>query len=362
MPLLVRSGSKSKMLSPKKFAREEELQLLLKDCPDLLRDGTWTGDQEDEDQAIAFVAREVPLREAGRLDLLFVDRSGMPICVEVKLGCNDEVRRTVVAQAIDYLSALTCFTVDELDEAVNGQLKNALLGFAPAGDDEFARLWRVVGTNLRERKAELVVVVDDAPPSLERIFHFLAESSDLDVRLFTVQHYESDAGEIFVSQSRVDPRAEPGSRRSPGARPAPGPELDAAFEAYNADPFEGVRAEGAAPFYRMIRPEPLKKRCTYEFVRKANSISIKMIVRDDVLKETAKAFVDGTLAEGQGTLKWYESQVPGQSYLAAEFPLDTLPVTVAGAMRDLMSMTKDQIMERIQLLSATKNASPDDWA
>lgn len=28
----------------------------------------------------------------------------------------------VVAQAIDYLSALTCFTVDELDEAVNGQL------------------------------------------------------------------------------------------------------------------------------------------------------------------------------------------------------------------------------------------------
>src|SRR5262245_53951960 len=86
--------------------------------------------------SIVFVAREVALREAGRLDLLFVDRAGMPICVEVKLGCNDEVRRRVVAQAIDYLSALTSFTVDELDVAVNGKLETALRDLASANEDE----------------------------------------------------------------------------------------------------------------------------------------------------------------------------------------------------------------------------------
>jgi hypothetical protein len=60
------------MLSPKEFAKEEELQLLLRDCPDLLRpDGVGTDDQGEKDPCIAFVAREVPLREAGRLDLLF---------------------------------------------------------------------------------------------------------------------------------------------------------------------------------------------------------------------------------------------------------------------------------------------------
>jgi hypothetical protein len=276
------------------------------------------------------VAREVPLREAGRLDLLFVDSSGMPICVEVKLGCNDEVRRAVVAQAIDYLSALTYFTVDELDAAVNGHLKKALLDFAPDAGDEFERLWRTVATNLREGAVQLVVVVDEAPPSLQRIFRFLAESSELDVRLFSVKRYGSDAGEIFISQSRVDPRSESGPRRSPGSRPAPGPELDAAFEAYNANPFEGTHAEGGAPYYRMVRPEYMKKRCTYHLSRKANAVCVEMIVRDDALKEAAKLFDGKTIGYGQGTLKWHESQAPGQSRIAAEFPLDTPAATVAG--------------------------------
>jgi hypothetical protein len=347
MPILIRSGSQAKMLSPKEFAKEEELQLLLKDCPDLLRDDSGTSEQEEDGPTIAFVAREVALREAGKLDLLFVDRSGMPICVEVKLGRNDEVRRKVVAQAIDYLSALTCFTVDELDEAVNGQLRKALLGFAQGEADEFDRLWREVGTNLRQRTVQMVVVVDDAPLSLERIFRFLAESSKLDVRLFAVQRYESAAGEIVVSQSRVDPRSEPGARQSPGFRPPPGPELDAAFEAYNAEPFEGVRAEGGAPYFRMIRPDFLKKRCTYHFLRKANSIGVDMVVRDDALKEAAKLLDGNTVANGQGTLKWYESPVSGRSSIAAMFPLDTPSVKVAAAMRDLLSMAKAQIVENL---------------
>jgi len=100
MPIIIRSGSENKTLSPREFKNEEELQLILRDRTDLLRD--------DEDElSLEFVAREVALLEAGRLDLLCVDGSGMPICVEVKLGTNDEVRRKVVAQAIDYLSVLT---------------------------------------------------------------------------------------------------------------------------------------------------------------------------------------------------------------------------------------------------------------
>jgi hypothetical protein len=202
MSILLRNGLNIKLLSPKEFAKELELQLLLADCPDLLRDRSGTGEKGERCPDVVFVDREVYLREAGKLDLLFVDDTGMPICVEVKLGCNDEVRRTVVAQAIDYLSVLTSLTAYELDVAVSGKLENALWKLAKDNEEEFDRLWEVVETNLYKRKGRVVVVADDAPPSLERIFHFLAESSDLDIRLFTVQQYQTDVGEILVSQSR----------------------------------------------------------------------------------------------------------------------------------------------------------------
>jgi hypothetical protein len=68
------------------------------------------------------VASQLDLPEgAGKLDLLFVNSEGLPIAVEVKLGANAEARRQVVAQAIDYLSALTSLTVDGLDQRVGGR-------------------------------------------------------------------------------------------------------------------------------------------------------------------------------------------------------------------------------------------------
>ena len=118
MPILIRNGSRFQSVSPLGFSNEEELEFLLSNSPDLLRD--------DGGPAIAFVDRQVDLREAGILDLLFVSSDGLPIAVEVKLARNAQARREVLAQAIDYISSLTALTVDELDERVNGKLEAAL--------------------------------------------------------------------------------------------------------------------------------------------------------------------------------------------------------------------------------------------
>jgi hypothetical protein len=115
MPILIRTNGLSNMVSADEFSNEEELELLLADFPDLLR--------ADGGPGIVLVDRQVYL-EAGKLDLLFITREGLPIAVEVKLARNGESRRQVVAQAIDYLSSLTSLTVDELDALVNGKLKN----------------------------------------------------------------------------------------------------------------------------------------------------------------------------------------------------------------------------------------------
>lgn len=142
-----------------------------------------------------------------------------------------------------------------------------------------------------------------------------------------------------------------------GARPQPGPELDDAFKAYNENPFEGFRAEGAAPDARRILPEYLnKKRCSYHLFRWADSVGVNMAVKDEALKETAKLFVGATVANGQGKLVWYESPVAGRSRVEAEFPLDTPAETIAQAMRDLLSMTKAPITEKLQQLYGPEKA------
>ena len=58
--------------------------------------------------------------------MVFVDASGVPVVVEVKLARNPQSRREVIAQVFDYASALTDWTVDELDDATGGALETAL--------------------------------------------------------------------------------------------------------------------------------------------------------------------------------------------------------------------------------------------
>jgi hypothetical protein len=193
-------------VSPREFSSEEELEVILRDCPQLLCDDS--GPPREKAPAVAFVARQVNLPEAGRLDLLFVSNDGLPIAVEVKLARNAQARREILAQAVDYVSSLTAMTVDELDELVDGQLEKALYQLTLEDNTQFESLWRNVGTNLRAGRARLIMALDDSTPSLERIFRFLARSSNLDIELLTVQLYPSSIGEVFVSRARVRQAAE----------------------------------------------------------------------------------------------------------------------------------------------------------
>ncbi len=124
---------------------------MLKDSPYLLKDDNTS--LEDDRSAIAFVASQLVLPEAGRLDLLFVSRDGLPIAVEGKPARNAQSRREVVAQAIDYLSSLTALTVDELGQLAEGRLEEALRELVLDDDTTFEDAWRSVGASLRAGKA-----------------------------------------------------------------------------------------------------------------------------------------------------------------------------------------------------------------
>src|SRR5712692_5363765 len=123
MPIRIQAGTGPVVVDQAGFGNEAQLQDVLAETPDLLRQG--------DEPSLALVARELELPEAGILDLLFVSSDGLPIAVEVKLEANGQSRREVVAQAVDYLSSLTALTNDELDELTKGKLSAALRSFEP---------------------------------------------------------------------------------------------------------------------------------------------------------------------------------------------------------------------------------------
>lgn len=63
------------------------------------------------------VAREVPCGH-GIIDNLYLTPSGDIVLVETKLWRNSEMRREVVAQALDYVSALTGFSYSDFEAAL----------------------------------------------------------------------------------------------------------------------------------------------------------------------------------------------------------------------------------------------------
>jgi hypothetical protein len=349
MPILIRAKNSAQAISPQGFATESDLEMLLAGSPDLLR--------PDGSVALALVDGQVDLREAGILDLLFVSADGLPIAVEVKLARNAQARREVVAQAIDYLSSLTALTVDELDALVGGKLEAALRSFSDVDSaSDFERRWQAVGANLRAGLARLVVALDDAPSGLERIFRFLARTSDLDVQLVTIQCYTAELGEVYVPRFLLSPASEDKPGALPGGRTSR-PELSQVVSIYNPTaPFD-LQAVGSGVNYRQIRPPdwPGSFRTHYEFYQTRTYIGAELHLEADAARPLGTLlapFAGRPVANGGAYLVWDQNWSSGRGRLAARFPVATDPDIIATAMRDLIALTRIPATEKLRELAA----------
>ncbi|MGH2370805.1 MAG: hypothetical protein ACRDI2_21720, partial [Chloroflexota bacterium] len=143
MPIIYRTGDGPKMLTPRVYAAEKELEDEIAQHPELV--------MVDGEPAVALVKRQVEIPGAGPADVLLVDAEGQPIVVEVKLAKNADMRRLVAAQILDYVSALAQLNVYELDGLVGGSLEAALRSIdegADAADADFDRRWRACSAKL----------------------------------------------------------------------------------------------------------------------------------------------------------------------------------------------------------------------
>jgi hypothetical protein len=351
MPILI-DGPQGRIAADSlAFDNEGELEKVVASQPNLL--------ETDDEEPLALVNSQVTLPEAGSLDLLFVSEAGLPVAVEVKLARNGESRREVVAQVVDYVSALTSLTVDELNQRVGGSLEIALRSFDAGSDiDEFDRPWQAVGANLRAGLARVVLVLDDVRPDLERIVRFLSDHSNLDVRLVTISKYAAQkVGILYVPRIIITAQGKPAPRPTSGPRPLR-PELAQVIQAYDQMAASELQTRGNTSWYRQIRPPewPAGLRVHYEFVYLHKGIGAELHLENDratsltsLLSQMAGRKVGPTQSELQWDPKWSR----GKGRLMVRYPRTEPPDTIAKSMLDLIQLTREPVAKQVSELGIT---------
>lgn len=251
------------------ITNENELELVLVAHPKLLQ-----GEEKDE---LYFVDRQVSIKDVGEIDLFLVNSRGLPIITEVKLAKNQDIRRKIVGQIFDYVSALTLMDLFELDELVNGKLQDVIENVSETSQAE--DLWKDFTAFLRSAKTRFILAVDEAPESLLRIVQFLCRHTNLDVRLIQIQKYRKATGECFY---------------------VPIVKMERAAQEFQSDP-DSLREVTARPNYqtffeavKLLIPNLEPRRDTYRFacVRLQNACEVRydILARENAVRVSFKSW------------------------------------------------------------------------
>jgi len=341
MPIAKQNDKETVKMIEEEFRDESELQSYLERSPYLL--------VSDREPQVVTVQREVSLPAAGSLDLLLVDKEGVPIAVEVKLSRNSQSRREVVAQAFDYVSDLTRLTVDELDDLVEGALVNALGELA--GESPLANLRKQCGTNLRAGRVKLIIAVDQANDDLVRIIQYINEHSDLDVRLVAISKF--DNGRILVPRILVSGKKDEDSATDKTTSEKIDPYFQNVIDAYNREAVGPLKTRGQGRRYRQIRPDTWPSMLHYEYVNYQDEIGVEIHLESDQLKPLASLLqqFSGSKISDNIILVWDPSWSRGRGRLIAKVGKDQDISLAVKAMHELISLTQEPINKEIEKIT-----------
>jgi hypothetical protein len=313
------------------FKDEAELQACLERSPYLL--------MKESESAVATVQTEVFLPAAGRLDLLVVDKEGVPVAVEVKLARNAQSRREVVAQAFDYVADLSNLTFEELDDIVDGALAGALQELVGLEQSPLVR--KQCATNLRAGRLRLVVAVDSAGDDLIRIVRYITDHSDIDVRLVCISKF--DGGKILVPRILVSRATDVDSRTVPIREQG---ELDPAFSAvineYDRIADEELQTRGKGRSFRQIRADEWLGGIHYEFVNRQDEIGAELHIESDAVTALAPQLraLGGQELMPDMSLVWDPRWSRGRGRLVANIAKNEKPEVAVKAMQAIMARTQ----------------------
>lgn len=206
------------------FVKESALQSLVLGSPELLG-------PLGADLRFIPIGREVTLG-AGRLDLLFLDSEGILTLVETKLRANNESRREVIGQILEYaafasewsresveLGAAAFFSSPHAPSDLAGlTLEGAISVRMEWGSDEvdertakIEALLAKLEASMKDGRLRIVCGVDERIENLERLVRYLSLHSDLQVVLLQVNQFPVNASfSVLVPTLHGDIDSSPG--------------------------------------------------------------------------------------------------------------------------------------------------------
>ena len=162
-----------------------------------------------EYQDLVCIGREVPVGSGetqGYIDNLYVTPSGGIVIVETKLYRNQEARRTVVAQIIDYAKELQKWDAAKLDEIAynkTGQAHRiidlmAAKGFLSFSDEK--SLTDSLNVNLENASFLLLIIGDDIRTGVQQLADFLNDNTSMsfNLALAEIEVYERGNETIVI--------------------------------------------------------------------------------------------------------------------------------------------------------------------
>ena len=143
---------------------------------------------------IFLIGRQV-MTKSGPIDLLGVDRSGNTVIIEIK---RDELPREALAQAIDYASDVSEWTVEKIGE-ICANYTNKTFGeaFSEAFPDADLE-------NLNLNSTQRIVLVGfSIEASLERMIEWLSDSYGVNLNAIVLSYVKTRGGEELLTKTSV---------------------------------------------------------------------------------------------------------------------------------------------------------------
>jgi len=194
---------------------EAALHKLLEEFPDIIP-GTQI-DPNSEDPPIFVLLKHEIGAGPGSLDFILTDQYGIPTLIEAKLFENQESKREVIGQILEYAAN----AVQEWGDGrlrgqaaeywgKKGQQLDGILSDRFGEDVDVENLWSQIEENLSQKKLRLIIAADKLRPEVRRIIEFLnSETENVEILGMEITCYERDTNAIvlvphIIGQSQVN--------------------------------------------------------------------------------------------------------------------------------------------------------------
>ena len=173
---------------------EKSLQDLIIDFPELIPSDYIS----PEEPPIFIVVRSEAGVTAGSMDILLLDQYAVPTVVETKLIDNREIRRSVLAQGIEYLSHLQTEWSDDrfLEEAKEYWAKKEK-AFEQLVQEKWGKEFDSIylsqlQSNIDTANMRLIIATDSIPSELRRMIEFLNNTSKFEILGLEITLYSDE--------------------------------------------------------------------------------------------------------------------------------------------------------------------------